>query len=677
MKRVKRTLVVILVLAFTLGVLPAAAADTATATTLRLAGASGTVSITNASGKAQSVKTDMRLYSGYGIATGKASAAYISLDGTKAVKFDSSSRGSVKKSGNKLEVCLDDGALFFDVTAPLASDESLNIRTGTMVTGIRGSFGWVTRTEVVLAHGCAAVTCINPVTGETRTTELYSGEKVYYDPGSTVPGDPELKEIDFIKEIITNDDFPAFVVEEMRKDESLQTPVIEDVPSVDVPKLLEDYDQIKAAEEEKISEKEAELEKKLEEQTEFIENDPVDYLFDDEEVADASYTVNVTLPASLVLTGALDSGNAITPTNNANGSQTYNVPLGDTLTFTLGDTSAFYIDGAVQVDLDGAAMAAPYTVTAAGTVSTENLYYRITSATVDTLFDSLDAYGSVVYDDAAVGTLTVSGHVKGGQTLMLTAGSSFTIGAGASLTIDEDGDLKNNGVITNNGTFINNSSHTFYNNAGATFANNSDFTNNGRIVNGGEINNNGDMTFAGGAAVENTGEIQNAGGGHTLTVEAGATVNNSGTITNWDDFQNGGTINNTGNFYNTAGTLTNNGTLSGGTAINGSTVTGKSGNITGTLTAGSLTLSGAGALSNGNVWSAFAGSVTELTIADGITSIGAGAFEGCNLTEVTIPASVTSIGACLPRSSCNCSATLRIFAFKLSISARRRSVSAL
>ena len=54
-----------------LGAVSAASAETATATTLRLAGAYGTVSITNASGKAQTVKTDMRLYSGYGISTGK------------------------------------------------------------------------------------------------------------------------------------------------------------------------------------------------------------------------------------------------------------------------------------------------------------------------------------------------------------------------------------------------------------------------------------------------------------------------------------------------------------------------------------------------------------------------------------------------------------------------------
>ena len=192
MKRFKRTLALVLAMLMLLGVMSAAYAETATATTLRLAGSSGTVSITNSSGKEQTVKTDMRLYSGYSVSTEKQSSAYISLDGTKAVKLDASSKSSVRKAGNKLEVFLNDGKLFFNVTAPLAADESLNIRTSTMVTGIRGSFGWVARNEVALLHGHVTLTCINPVTGAVRVTELYSGERVYYDPDSTVAADPEL-----------------------------------------------------------------------------------------------------------------------------------------------------------------------------------------------------------------------------------------------------------------------------------------------------------------------------------------------------------------------------------------------------------------------------------------------------------------------------------------------------
>ena len=81
-KRLKRILALALTLLLLFGIMPSAAAESASATTLRLAAYSGSVSVANASGKSQTIKTDMRLYSGYTLATGKASAAYVSLDGT-------------------------------------------------------------------------------------------------------------------------------------------------------------------------------------------------------------------------------------------------------------------------------------------------------------------------------------------------------------------------------------------------------------------------------------------------------------------------------------------------------------------------------------------------------------------------------------------------------------------
>ena len=123
--------------------LPAAAAETAAAATLRLEKAEGTVKVSNASGKSVTVTDGMRLYSGYTIATEKNSYAYVSLDSTKAVKLDASSKAEVEKSGKKLELKVTAGKLFFNVTAPVGQDESLNIRTSTMVTGVRGTSGWV------------------------------------------------------------------------------------------------------------------------------------------------------------------------------------------------------------------------------------------------------------------------------------------------------------------------------------------------------------------------------------------------------------------------------------------------------------------------------------------------------------------------------------------------------
>ena len=103
--------------------LPAAAAETAS--TLRLEKTEGTVKVSNASGKSVSITEGMRLYSGYTIATEKNSYAYVSLDSTKAVKLDASSKVEVQKSGKKLELAVTAGKLFFNVSAPLEKGDKL------------------------------------------------------------------------------------------------------------------------------------------------------------------------------------------------------------------------------------------------------------------------------------------------------------------------------------------------------------------------------------------------------------------------------------------------------------------------------------------------------------------------------------------------------------------------
>jgi len=115
------------------------AASKIKSTTVKLSSTSGTVTVKNASGKKQTVKEDMNLYSGYTIKTGKDSYAYVALDKSKAVKIDSLSEIEIRKSGRKLELYIIDGSIFCNVEEKLKSDESLNIRTNTMITGIRGT----------------------------------------------------------------------------------------------------------------------------------------------------------------------------------------------------------------------------------------------------------------------------------------------------------------------------------------------------------------------------------------------------------------------------------------------------------------------------------------------------------------------------------------------------------
>ena len=258
MKRIV-TIALTLIMMLSLGV-TAFAAETASGTTLRVADSSGTVTIKDSAGKKKTVKEGLKLYSGYTITTGTNSYMYISLDNTKVVKLGSSGKVELKKSGKKLEVELTAGQLFFNVTEPLKTDESLNIRTSTMVTGVRGSFGWVSNEQVGLMHGHVTLTCSDPNTGVAVTAEVFSGEKVSLDAvaaaaaaageaqqqqNPTNPDQPQqttqpvaIGEA-FIKESIVNEDVPAIVIQEVVKDETLQTQLHEDVKTIEVVELVE------------------------------------------------------------------------------------------------------------------------------------------------------------------------------------------------------------------------------------------------------------------------------------------------------------------------------------------------------------------------------------------------------------------------------------------------------
>ena len=135
----RRCFVWLLCISLCLGLAVPALAEDATGSEIRLLRTEGTVKVTSTSGKSYSTREDMRLYNGYVISTEEASYAWITLDSEKAVKLDQCSSLEVRRSGKTLELMLKSGELFFNVTAPLKEDEKLNIRTSTMVTGVRGT----------------------------------------------------------------------------------------------------------------------------------------------------------------------------------------------------------------------------------------------------------------------------------------------------------------------------------------------------------------------------------------------------------------------------------------------------------------------------------------------------------------------------------------------------------
>ena len=61
----------------------------------------------------------------------------------KLAKLDQDSEIAITKEGKEMEIEVKSGSLFFNATEPLADDKSMNIRTSTMIVGIRGTCGWV------------------------------------------------------------------------------------------------------------------------------------------------------------------------------------------------------------------------------------------------------------------------------------------------------------------------------------------------------------------------------------------------------------------------------------------------------------------------------------------------------------------------------------------------------
>jgi len=198
----------------------ALAAETAEATTMRMTKTEGTVKITNSSGRNVSVIKNLLLRSGYRVKTEEASYAWISLDSAKLVKEDAASDIEIRKSGKKLEVLINEGNVFFNVTEPLEDDESLNIRTSTLVAGIRGTSGWVEALDqetsrIGVLEGTVEIAVSDPVTGEAENVTVGSGES------AVCAIDPEGGVAEVERGEITAENISGFVLTEAVSDPEL------------------------------------------------------------------------------------------------------------------------------------------------------------------------------------------------------------------------------------------------------------------------------------------------------------------------------------------------------------------------------------------------------------------------------------------------------------------------
>jgi hypothetical protein len=447
----KRTVIltVILMLCFAL---PVQAAN-AKATTLRLEKTEGTVKVEGKSGKAVSLFEGMKLYSGYSVGTGVKSYAYLSLDESKAVKLDASSKAEVRKSGKQIELHLISGELLCDVTAPLKKDETLNIRTSTMVTGIRGTALYLRAlengtTEIFVLDGKVTVTAKDPITGETKQVIITAGQKAT----SVLSSGQEEGPVDILVEGFTEDDIPGYVATEIKDNDELRVQIAEGGSGLDVDLISENADKKISADWEKQQEEQQNLENQLRNR---VMNSPVPLFVQHtrSHSGSSSTPVDNTPPAPTSTT--LDANGTVNDLIEA--FQTY-----DEITIT-GNTSNLLIQQ-------------PFTIPEGKTLTLEGSMLSVNAGAFLTINGTLN--------------LNSGSQITNAGTIINTSNNSLNI----------KGMLSNSGTITNTGTI-----HVLE--TGQIRNNNEEF---GSCV-GTIDNSNGTINVTGTAALKNYGNFDQMG----------------------------------------------------------------------------------------------------------------------------------------------------------------------
>lgn len=567
----KRILSIVMTLVLLWGLTMPAAAEAAVGTTLRLEKTEGTVTVESASGKSLSLRNGMRLYSGTKIKTSEGSYAYISLDSGKAVKLDASSESEVRKSGKKLELNLLSGELFFDVTVPLEKDESLNIRTSTMVTGVRGTSGYAVvydcyHSEIVLLEGHLTVHKTLGSTGGSMV-EINGGEKAIAAPLREEQNDQIQLTVESVKE----ESVPGFVAVEVKDDLNLQDRIDKNSP-LSVPKIIGDAQQRLEADEKQAAEAAKETQKKLDEQ---------------QKEEEKSKPVQVFESSGTQIGGGGGGGGSSKPPAPSEVTLTGHINSAD-LADALARANKVILDGEAELTVDE-----DVEIPAGKTVTMQSG----AKATVET-GKTMAVTGTMNMEPGSTLTNSKNGKFAINSTNSLHLGGTFTNKGGLYVGA-VDGSKAGLLELDAGGKLINSSHVNVY--AGSTLRNAGTFESTGLVA-------------VGGGSMDNTGTYGMTGG--ELNLSATASLTNSGTfnmgggVLNSDgvDLTNSGTFHmnalkgevcltnaklvNTGTFNMTSGTFKSTGTalVNQGTAtISGGTMSG-SGCVIDTSASEGLTL---------------------------------------------------------------------------------------
>ncbi len=186
------------------------------ATTMRIIRIEGDVSLEE-DGLPKTVKDNLRLKSGDALSTALQSLVSIGLDDTKIVTLNENSRAQFNQSGRKLDLKLTAGSLYFEVSEPLTQEETFDIRTSTMVVGIRGTSGIVSvdgeHESLIICDGMVHVIGTNPVTGEVKEIDVKAGQRITV----YLYNDRDVDSIEFFLEDITEHELPEFGLRYLRE----------------------------------------------------------------------------------------------------------------------------------------------------------------------------------------------------------------------------------------------------------------------------------------------------------------------------------------------------------------------------------------------------------------------------------------------------------------------------
>ncbi len=100
----------------------------------------GTVSLSNEKGENVTLLEKMRLNAGHNLDTAKESLVTVSMDETRLLTLGENGEASVKQDGNTLRFEVTKGTALVGLTEELKDDQAVEVRSGNMICGIRGTY---------------------------------------------------------------------------------------------------------------------------------------------------------------------------------------------------------------------------------------------------------------------------------------------------------------------------------------------------------------------------------------------------------------------------------------------------------------------------------------------------------------------------------------------------------